>query len=107
MIKEYKKSFTSFQKYRKELADNDQKRWLQKKNWEGNWKEYTEKAKKKRQDNIKKQKKDQRQTEHNIKNPKRVAGAKQAWTTMRTKKWQNEHKDSKITEMIMRRRNLS
>ena len=50
MIKEYKKSFTSFQKYRKELADNDQKRWLQKKNWEGNWKEYTDKAKKRRQD---------------------------------------------------------
>ena len=34
------------------------------------------------------------------KNPNRVAGAKQAWTLMRTRKWQNDHKDSIITQSI-------
>ena len=34
------------------------------------------------------------------KNPNRVAGAKKAWTLMRTRKWQNAHKDSLITQTI-------
>ena len=37
---------------------------------------------------------------NSTKNPNRVAGAKQAWTLMRTRKWQNDHKDSKITQRI-------
>ena len=106
MIKKHKKSLTSFQKYRKELANNDQKRWFQKKDWEGDWNGYTQKATKKRLANIKKNKKDERQTKRH-KDPIRVAGSKKAWVLMRTKKWQNEHKDSKITQMIMKRRNLS
>ena len=36
----------------------------------------------------------------NTKNPKRVAGAKKAWTLMRSRTWQRTNADSVITERL-------
>ena len=36
----------------------------------------------------------------NTKNPKRVAGAKKAWTLMRSRTWQRANADSVITERL-------
>jgi hypothetical protein len=42
-----------------------------------------------------------------IKNPKRVAGAKKAWTLMRSRTWQRANADSVITERLRAKAKLN